>query len=108
MDVFNTEMAMAQASASLASAKTIQPASDSLTEARQAAQDFESMMIEEMLKSMRKANESLAEEGLFGSREQDFWQDFQDSRLAMEMSRGQGLGLADQLVAQIERSQGKL
>ncbi|AMO56382.1 hypothetical protein GZ77_06190 [Endozoicomonas montiporae] len=73
---------------------------------RAAAQDFEAMMLEQMLKSMRDANEAIAEDGLLNSREQKFWQEFQDSRLALELARSQGLGLADAIVAQVETLQG--
>lgn len=69
---------------------------------QQAAQDFEAMMIEQMLKSMRKANEVLEEDSLTGSREQTFWQEWQDSTLAVEMARGQGTGLAQAIIRQVE------
>lgn len=75
-------------------------------EAVQVAKDFEAMMIEEMLKGMRSANEVLAEDGLLGGREQKFWQDWQDSQLAIEMASGHGLGLANHILEQIDRFQG--
>ena len=72
-----------------------------------AAQDFEALMLEQMMKSMREASEVLAEDSMFNSREQQLWREWQDSQLAIEMSRGQGLGLADQIIAQVERIQGE-
>lgn len=69
---------------------------------RSVAQDFEAMMLEQMLKSMRDVSEVLAEDGLLSSREQKFWREFQDSQLALELARCQGLGLADAIVAQVE------
>ena len=72
-------------------------------EAVQVARDFEALMIEQMLKSMRSANEVLAEDGLLNSREQQFWREWQDSQLAMEMSSGRGLGLANHILEQIDR-----
>ena len=95
-------------STSARSAGSIKPAireTDADNQAlRSAAQDFEAMMVEQMLKSMRAANEALAEDGLLSSREQKFWQEFQDSRLALELARSQGLGLADAIVAQVQDS----
>ena len=104
METLNIQAAIAQAETSVET--NVRKASGSGGKAQEVAQDFEAMMVEEMLKSMRKANEVLAEDGLLNSREQGFWQDFQDSQLAIEMSRGQGLGLADQLLGQIDRLQG--
>ena len=74
-------------------------------EAVQVAKDFEAMMIEQMLKSMRSANEVLAEDGLLNGREEKFWQDWQDSQLAVEMADGRGLGLANHILEQIDRFQ---
>ena len=81
-------------------------ASGENAELRAAAQDFEAMMLEHMLKSMRDANEALTEDGVLNSREQKFWREFQDSQLAMELARVQGLGLADAIVRQVEHMQG--
>ncbi|MET4694716.1 rod-binding protein [Endozoicomonas lisbonensis] len=100
MDILTLQSVSAQ------SAGAIKPAireADSEDQAlRSAAQDFEAMMVEQMLKSMRAANEALAEDGLLSSREQKFWQEFQDSQLAMELVRSQGLGLADAIFAQVQ------
>ena len=72
-------------------------------EAVQVAKDFEAMMIEQMLKSMRSASDVLAEDGLLNGREQKFWQDWQDSQLAIEMADGRGFGLANHILEQIDR-----
>lgn len=105
MNTLNLQAELARAG-QMDSASNIQKPAASLTAAEEVAKDFEAMMIEEMLKSMRKANEVLAEDGLLNSREQGFWQDFQDSQLAINLSRGEGLGLADQILEQVERIQG--
>ena len=75
-------------------------------EAVQVAKDFEAMMVEQILKSMRSANEVLAEDGLLSGREQKFWQDWQDSQLSIEIASGRGLGLANHILEQIDRFQG--
>ena len=104
MENLNIQAALSQAQ--LTAGVDIEKPSESISAAKEVSQDFEAMMIEEMLKSMRKANEVLAEDGLINSREQGFWQEYQDSQLAIELSRGRGLGLADQILKQIDRLQG--
>ena len=68
---------------------------------RKAAQQFESLFTEMMLKSMREAKLG---EGLGESDQTDFYQDMYDQQLSLEISRGKGLGLADMLVQQLTRS----
>ncbi|MCL6270098.1 rod-binding protein [Sansalvadorimonas sp. 2012CJ34-2] len=72
-----------------------------------AATQFEAMMVEEMLKSMRQATETLAEDNPFSSDQTRFYQGFYDSQLALEMASQRTLGVADQLVSQVEQIQGK-
>ena len=66
------------------------------------ARDFEALMVEQMMKSMRSASKVLNEEGLFSSREQETWQEWQDSQFAIEMSQGRGLGIARQIIEQVQ------
>ncbi|MGH8205912.1 MAG: glucosaminidase domain-containing protein [Steroidobacteraceae bacterium] len=68
---------------------------------REAARQFESLFTDMMLKSMRAAKLG---DGLGDSQETDFYQDMYDQQLAMQMSQGKGLGLADMLVQQLTRS----
>ena len=51
-----------------------------------------------LLKSMREANKSFGEDSMFGSDQADFYQDMFDDQMAMQLSKGKGLGLADMLV----------
>ncbi len=67
---------------------------------RTVARQFESLFTEMMLKSMREAKLG---EGLGESEETDFYQDMYDQQLAVQMSQGKGLGLADMLVQQLTR-----
>jgi len=68
---------------------------------REAARQFESLFTDMMLKSMRaaKLGDDLGE-----SQEGDFYQDMYDQQLAVQMSQGHGLGLADLLVRQLTRA----
>ena len=68
---------------------------------REAAQQFESLFTGMVLKSMRQANFG---DTLFGSDQEDMYQDMYDDQIASEISKGRGLGLADMLVQQLRRS----
>jgi flagellar protein FlgJ len=65
---------------------------------REAAQQFESLFTGMVLKSMRQANFG---DSLFGSDQEDMYQDMYDDQIAAEISKGRGLGLADRLVQQL-------
>ena len=82
-----------------ASAKQSDPAST-----KKVAQQFESMFLSMMLKNMRATlpgTDPLANDA------SKMATDLYDQQLAQTMSKGKGIGLADALVAQIERAQGK-
>lgn len=69
---------------------------------KQVAKQFESLFTQMLLKSMREANKSLSDgDSLFGSDQADFYQDMFDQQMAMHLSQGEGLGLADVLVRQL-------
>jgi peptidoglycan hydrolase FlgJ len=68
---------------------------------KEAAQQFESLFTGMVLKSMREANFG---DSLFGSDQEDMYQDMYDDQIASEISKGRGLGLADMLVQQLQRS----
>lgn len=70
---------------------------------RQVAQQFESLFMQMLLKSMREANRGLGGDALFGSDQADFYQGMFDNQIAMHLAQGQGLGLADMLVQQLSR-----
>ena len=50
---------------------------------------------------MREANKSFGEDSLFGSDQGDMYQDMFDDQMAMQLSKGKGLGLADMLIKQL-------
>jgi peptidoglycan hydrolase FlgJ len=72
------------------------------TALQEAARQFESLFTQMLLKSMRDANRSFGEDSLFGSDQADLYQDMFDDQIAMQMSKGKGLGLADMLVRQLQ------
>src|ERR687897_3953454 len=72
------------------------------TALKEAAKQFESLFTQMLLKSMREANRSFGEDSLFGSDQADFYQGMFDDQIAMQLSQGRGLGLAELLVQQLK------
>jgi len=68
---------------------------------REVAGQFEALFIQMMLKSMRDAGLG---EGLMDSEHTKTYQSMYDQQLAIDMSKKQGLGLADMLVLQLRRA----
>jgi flagellar protein FlgJ len=68
---------------------------------RAVAQQFESLFTSMMLKSMRAAKLG---EGLGDSQQSDLYQDMYDQQVALKISQGKGIGLADMLVQQLTRA----
>ncbi|MEZ5460089.1 MAG: glucosaminidase domain-containing protein [Steroidobacteraceae bacterium] len=68
---------------------------------REAARQFESVFTRMLLTSMRAASPG---DPLFDSHESGFYRDMFDDQIAVEMSRGKGLGLAEMLVEQLLRA----
>ncbi len=69
---------------------------------KEVARQFESMFIAMMLKSMRDANSVFAEDNPLNSNEAKFYQQMFDDQLALSMSQGKGVGLADTIYRQMK------
>ena len=67
------------------------------------AQQFESIFMNQLMKSMR---ETLPKEGLLSSFSVDMYESMFDQEVAGEMSKGRGMGLADVLYTQLSRMNG--
>ena len=65
---------------------------------REVARQFESIFTKMMLDGMRAASFG---DPMFGSEQGDMYQSMMDDQLAVEMSQGKGLGLADLLIRQL-------
>ncbi|WP_423895528.1 flagellar assembly peptidoglycan hydrolase FlgJ [Candidatus Pelagadaptatus aseana] len=72
----------------------------------QIAKQFESILMHSMLKSMRQANAVFEKDSIFNSSEMNFHRDMLDHQLALSLSEGKGVGLADALVRQLRRNYG--
>ena len=70
---------------------------------RQVAKQYESLFARMMIKSMRDA---VGKDPLFGSDQEQSYQEMYDDQLSIELTKGKGLGLADMLVRQMQRLTG--
>ena len=73
---------------------------------REIAHQFESMMMQMMIKSMRQANEVFSDGDPLASSESKFYQDMFDNQLSLSLSRGRGMGIADALLRQLRGKYG--
>lgn len=72
---------------------------------RKVAQEFESLFIGEMLKSMRSATDTLGQDNPLNTQAAKQYQEMYDQQLAVSMSReGGGIGLADVLMRQMSKN----
>ena len=67
------------------------------------AKQFEALMLQQMLKSMRAASGG---EDVMGSQQTSFYQDMFDQQLASSLAAGKGIGIAEVLVKQLRMSEG--
>ena len=73
---------------------------------KQIAQQFESMFMQMMLKSMRSASDVFAKDNPLNSFETGFYRDMFDNQMSLSLSQGNQLGLADALYRQLNRDYG--
>lgn len=69
---------------------------------REVARQFEQIFLNQMLKSMRDANEAFSDpDNVFTGGDVRFYQDMMDQQMTMEMVQGRGIGLTEVLVKQL-------
>ncbi len=68
---------------------------------REVARQFESIFTKMMLEGMRSASFG---DPLFGSDQADMYQDMMDDQMAVQLSSGRGIGLADMLIRQLSHA----
>ncbi len=73
---------------------------------KEVARQFESMFVSMMMKSMRDANKVFEEGNFLKSNESEFYQQMFDSQLALSLSQGEGIGLAESLYRQMSANYG--
>ncbi|MFP8965822.1 flagellar assembly peptidoglycan hydrolase FlgJ [Pokkaliibacter sp. CJK22405] len=67
------------------------------------AQQFESLFINQMLRTMREADQSWNKDGLFNSPEMNHFQDMLDQQLGVEIANAGGIGLSEFLTRQLSK-----
>ena len=70
---------------------------------KEVAKQFESMFVGMMLKTMREANAVFEEGNPLSSNESKFYRQMFDDQLALSLSKGKGMGLADTLYRQLKQ-----
>jgi peptidoglycan hydrolase FlgJ len=79
---------------------------DGAENVRKVAQEFESLFMNEMLKSMRSATEVMSQDNPLNSQASKQYQDMHDQQLSVTLSKeGGGIGLADVLIRQLNKQQ---
>ncbi|MEJ2444757.1 MAG: rod-binding protein [Exilibacterium sp.] len=73
---------------------------------RQLSRQFESLFLNMMLKSMRSASDVFGKDNELNSSEMKLHQEMFDHQLALNLSKGRGLGLADTLYRQLKGQYG--
>jgi flagellar protein FlgJ len=76
-------------------------AGDGTSAVKEASKQYEAVFIQMMLKSMRQA---LPGDPLFGSQQQDMYQDLFDKQVSMSMAAKGTIGLADIIARQLQRN----
>ncbi len=71
-----------------------------------AAKHFESIFVSMMVKSMRDANKVFSEGNMLQSSQTEFYQQMFDSQLAVSLSTGRGIGLAEVIKRQLSKDSG--
>jgi len=74
---------------------------------KEVAKKFEAMFVQQMLKSMRDANAVFGEDNLFSSDEVKFHQDLMDQQMVLNLTSGEGIGMAKAMYQQMQRLYGK-
>lgn len=69
---------------------------------KQIAHQFESMMVQMMMKSMREANSVFSDGDPLTSSDSKFYQSMFDNQLALTLSQGRGFGIADAILRQLQ------
>lgn len=70
---------------------------------KRAAQDFEALLLQQMLKSMWN---TVPKDGMLsGSSEEDTYHDFLNEAVANEVAKGQGIGIKDVIVKDMQKLQ---
>jgi flagellar protein FlgJ len=73
---------------------------------KEVAKKFEAMFVQQMLKTMREANEAFGEGNYFDSQTTRFHRDMLDQQMVLNLTSGSGIGLADHFYKQMLQNYG--
>lgn len=73
---------------------------------KEVAKKFEAMFVQQMLKSMREANDAFGEGNYFDSQTTRFHRDMLDQQMVLNLTSGSGIGLADHFYKQMLQNYG--
>jgi flagellar protein FlgJ len=74
---------------------------------KEISKKFEAMFVQQMLKSMRDANAVFADGDMFSSDEVKFHQDMMDQQMVLNLTSGEGIGIAKSMFQQMQKHYGK-
>lgn len=75
---------------------------DSNSALEEIGKQFESLLVHQMLKSMRSATNVWAKDSIFNSERTAFYQDMLDDQMSIEIVRSQNLGLSQKIAADMQ------
>lgn len=73
---------------------------------KEVAKKFEAMFVQQMLKTMREANEAFGEGNYFDSQATKFHRDMLDQQMVLNLTSGAGIGIADHFYKQMLQNYG--
>lgn len=74
---------------------------------KEISKKFESMFVAQMLKSMREANSVFEDGDMFSGEEVKYAQDMMDQQMVLNLTSGEGIGLAKSMYQQMQKMYGK-
>jgi len=74
---------------------------------KEISKKFEAMFVQQMLKSMRDANAVFAEGDMFSSEDVKFHQEMMDHQMVLNLTSGEGVGIAKSMYQQMQKLYGK-
>ncbi|PUA26388.1 MAG: flagellar rod assembly protein/muramidase FlgJ [Cellvibrio sp. 79] len=75
---------------------------------KEISQKFEAMFVQQMLKTMREANEAFSEGNYFDSNTTRFHRDMLDQQMVLNLTSGRGMGLGEHFYKQMMQSYGSM
>jgi flagellar protein FlgJ len=73
---------------------------------KEVAKKFEAMFVQQMLKTMREANDVFSEGNMFDSQSTRFHRDMLDQQMVLNLTSGTGIGIADHFYKQMLQNYG--